>query len=301
VARLGLRAGGERRGRVSELVTVLDEAPSTGRAYLRALRHLRRPVRSSIVPAIAFERQDVRIDASWLGALHEVFGSAGGGVPLTLPHVLAGGLQLAVVTDEAFPLNIVGAVHVRSEMEQLAPISSGGRFTVRVALEGIDDVERGGEHTLLTELLDEHGERLWVGRSVNLTLDPHAPGKKRRGERPALPEAETSVRFDAPGGIGRRYGAISGDRNPIHMSRYTARLFGFKRAIAHGMWTVGRSLAAMGHPAGGPGDKLTVTFKRPLLLPGEVEVRYGGEEGRFWSINLGEGSVHVEGQLSVAG
>jgi acyl dehydratase len=287
-----------------ELLTVLDEEPSTGRAYLRALRHMNRPVRSSIVPAIGFERQGVRIDASWLSELHDVFGSHGGGVPLTLPHVLAGGMQLAVVTDKAFPLRILGAVHVRSEMEQLAPISPGGRFTLRVALEAIDDVEKGAEHTLLTELLDEHGDRLWVGRSVNLTLDPHAPGKKR-GERPALPEAPSSARFDAPRGIGRRYGAISGDRNPIHMSRMTARLFGFKRAIAHGMWTVGRSLVAMGQPAGEPGDKLSVRFKRPLLLPNEVEVRYGpssadGGDGRFWSINLGEGSVHVEGQLTAS-
>lgn len=289
---------------MSELITVLDEEPSTGRAYLRALQHMNRPVRASIVPAIGFERRGVRIDASWLSELNEVFGSGGaGGVPLTLPHVLAGGLQLAVVTDKAFPLKILGAVHVRSEMEQLAPISPGGSFTVRVALEGIDDVERGAEHTLLTELLDEHGEVLWLGRSVNLTLDPHASSSKKRGERPALPEAPMTTRFEAPRGIGRRYGAISGDRNPIHMSRVTAKLFGFKRAIAHGMWSVGRSLVAMGHPAGEPGDKLSVRFKRPLLLPNEVEVRYGpdldeGGEGRFWSINLGEGSVHVEGTLT---
>ena len=32
----------------------------------------------------------------------------------------------------------------------------------------------------------------------------------------------------------------------------------------------------------------------------KVEVRYGDDDGHFWSINLGEGSVHVEGQLTTA-
>ena len=45
--------------------------------------------------------------------------------------------------------------------------------------------------------------------------------------------------------IGRRYGAVSGDRNPIHLYPLTARLFGFRRAIAHGMWTKARCLAAL--------------------------------------------------------
>lgn len=289
----------------ASFATVLDDEPAIGRAYLRALRQSRRPARTSIVPAIAFERRGVRIDAGWLGELKTVFGApSSDGVPLTLPHVLSGGLQLAVLTDKAFPLRILGAVHVRSEMEQHRPIDPAGAFTVRVSLEGIVDTEKGSEHTLLTELLDGGDEVLWTGRSVNLTLDPHAP-RAKKGERRPLPEAPRTARFEAPSGIGRRYGAISGDRNPIHMSRVTARLFGFKRAIAHGMWTVGRSLVAMDHASGAPGDRLSVRFKRPLLLPNEVEVRYGAPaddksaaESAFWAINLKEGSVHVDGQLT---
>ena len=49
----------------------------------------------------------------------------------------------------------------------------------------------------------------------------------------------------APRDIGRRYGRVTGDLNPIHLSALSARLFGFRRAIAHGMWTKARALAAL--------------------------------------------------------
>ena len=52
--------------------------------------------------------------------------------------------------------------------------------------------------------------------------------------------------IDVPGDIGRRYAGVSGDPNPIHMYAVTARLFGFKSAIAHGMWSYARVLAALG-------------------------------------------------------
>ena len=45
--------------------------------------------------------------------------------------------------------------------------------------------------------------------------------------------------------LGRRYAAISGDYNPIHLGALSAKLFGFKQAIAHGMWSKARCLAAL--------------------------------------------------------
>ena len=68
-----------------------------------------------------------------------------------------------------------------------------------------------------------------------------------------------------------RYAAVSGDVNPIHLHPLTARVFGFPRAIAHGMWTAARALAAL---QGRLPDALTydVGFGRPLLLPSTVEL-----------------------------
>ncbi len=74
-----------------------------------------------------------------------------------------------------------------------------------------------------------------------------------------------------PGDIGRRYGAVSGDRNPIHLYPLSAKLFGFKRQIAHGMWSKARCLAELQNQL--PEDAFTVDvqFKLPMFVPATVK------------------------------
>ncbi len=54
-----------------------------------------------------------------------------------------------------------------------------------------------------------------------------------------------AAEWKLPGDLGRRYAAASGDRNPIHLHALSAKAFGFPRAIAHGMWTKARCMAAL--------------------------------------------------------
>ena len=85
-----------------------------------------------------------------------------------------------------------------------------------------------------------------------------------------------TAHWRVPGDLGRRYAAVSGDRNPIHLHALSAKAFGFPRAIAHGMWTKARCLAALRLP-----DALTaeVRFKQPILLPSTVT--FGEADDRF--------------------
>ena len=78
--------------------------------------------------------------------------------------------------------------------------------------------------------------------------------------------------FVAPSDIGRRYARISGDFNPIHWFAFSARLFGFKRAIAHGLWTQARALACLQPLGVDRPARLQTLFKRPLLLPAQTTV-----------------------------
>src|SRR5918911_357128 len=85
--------------------------------------------------------------------------------------------------------------------------------------------------------------------------------------RAGAPRAPATWRL--PGDLGRRYGGVSGDLNPIHMHPLSARLFGFPTAIAHGMWVKARCLAALdGHLP----DAYTVDvrFKLPMLIPAKA-------------------------------
>jgi acyl dehydratase len=84
-------------------------------------------------------------------------------------------------------------------------------------------------------------------------------------------EGPASAVWQVEKDTGRRYAAVSGDVNPIHLNPLTARAFGFPRAIAHGMWTAARAVAAL---QGRVPDAATyeVLFRKPLLLPSAVEL-----------------------------
>jgi acyl dehydratase len=47
------------------------------------------------------------------------------------------------------------------------------------------------------------------------------------------------------GDVGRRYGMLSGDINPIHLHPATSRLFGFARPIAHALLLMARCEATL--------------------------------------------------------
>jgi acyl dehydratase len=93
---------------------------------------------------------------------------------------------------------------------------------------------------------------------------------------------------------GRRYAAVSGDRNPIHLSRLAARAFGFPRAIAHGMWAKARCLAAFEGrlPAA---YTVEVAFRAPILLPARVGFTVTGQD--FALHDARGGRPHLTGTI----
>ena len=94
---------------------------------------------------------------------------------------------------------------------------------------------------------------------------------------------------------------MSGDLNPIHMHPLSARLFGFPSAIAHGMWTKARCLAAL-EPRLPDAFTVEVAFKKPILLPGKVEFceadRPAPDAIDFGVRDPRKGSSHLDGQMS---
>ena len=72
---------------------------------------------------------------------------------------------------------------------------------------------------------------------------------------------------------GWRYARVSGDFNPIHLTARTAQMFGFKQAVAHGMWSLGRCLAAAAPHL--PKGKMQVDtqFKLPVYIPSQALAR----------------------------
>jgi acyl dehydratase len=107
---------------------------------------------------------------------------------------------------------------------------------------------------------------------------------------PETAEMTETSEWRLPADLGRRYGAVSGDRNPIHLHPLTARAFGFPRTVAHGMWTFARCLAER-DPAGEL-PYARADFRSPVLLPGVVS-HTADDTGRF-QLRSGD-RVHLTG------
>ncbi|GAA1433556.1 MaoC/PaaZ C-terminal domain-containing protein [Streptomyces thermospinosisporus] len=256
------------------------------------LSPLKRPRPDAPFPRTRLVLPGLRVDLARLAAYERVCGFPTGedDLPVTYPHVLGFPLAMRLMSDRAFPLPLLGLVHTSIAITRHRPLPATGAYELHVHIADLTPHRRGTEATVVTELHTD-GSVAWESRSTYLAR--HRTDTRPSPERKTPDPLPTLSEWRLPAGLGRRYGAASGDRNPIHLHPLTARLFGFPRAIAHGMWTVARCLAAHGVP---PAATIRADFKAPVLLPGTVT--YSARDGRF-ELRSGEGGrrLHLTGEV----
>jgi acyl dehydratase len=277
-------------------VTVLDEAPNLGKLYAKATVTARG--RGGDLPDARFARRGVAVDADHLAAYTRVCGLPLTDVlPATYPHMLTFPVQMVLMSDRSFPLALPGLVHVRNRIELLQPIRSDAPLDLEVWAERFAR-HRSGATVDLCATVSAGGQEVWRSRSTYLARGTTAPE--------GAPEAETEVAvgdlersaatWRIPDDAGRRYAKVSGDVNPIHLSGLTAKAFGFKRAIAHGMWVKARVLGALAGRLPDAVD-LDVSFRKPLFLPSTVTLSTA-QAGGGWDFavrSASTGTEHVVG------
>ena len=112
-------------------VTVLEQAPNLGALYARAAVTARG--RGGDLPDTHLARKDVRVDPAHLADYARVCRLPLGDVlPATYPHMLTFPLQMALMSDRAFPLALPGLVHVRNRIDVVRAIGSGEPLDLEV-------------------------------------------------------------------------------------------------------------------------------------------------------------------------
>jgi len=283
--------------------------PSVLRFYPRAV-FARSPAQvpeGRSVPRLEGEIESVVVSGRHIDRYREVCGYPRDDIlPIAYPHVLAMPLHLGLMTHPAFPVRLMGLVHVANVIEWRRPLSARAVYSIACWVEGHRETDRGQEIDLFTELRDP-GEAVWTERCTLLARRQRGSASVARAARASLrvprplDDAEVSEeRFEAPRSIGRRYGMVSGDLNPIHGSDFSARRFGFERAVAHGMWSMARSLACLGPELTQEPCRVNVDFKLPLFLPSEVRLVHWREEGgRTFVLRQGDGHrPHLAGSAT---
>ncbi|AYC34458.1 MaoC family dehydratase [Pseudomonas cavernae] len=248
--------------------------------FLRAL--LRRGVQGKSLPDFGL-RCPVSVEPQHLARYRQLCGASDDGLlPPAYPHLLAFPLQMQLLTDKGFPFPLLGLVHLENRIRVLRPLGGLGPFQVGVRLDHLQAHAKGAVFSLITSLEDQLG-LLWEGDSHFLCRAVRLDGTPAEHAEPAPLPLSAIADWSAPADIGRRYARVAGDYNPIHLSAASARLFGFPRAIAHGLWNKGRALAALGEHLPAAGYAVAVRFHKPLLLPSHVGLlaSAAGESGQF--------------------
>jgi MaoC like domain len=263
--------------------------------YLRAAIGLLAPRRPAGLPDVELVRRGVRTDRAHLTAYESICGFRVTDVlPATYPHLLAFGLAMRLMSGGDFPFPVVGLVHVANRITVRRPLSAQLPLDFSVRAEALRPHERGTRFDIVaTATVD--GAPVWSEVSTYLSK------KRGKSTRKHSATPASSAVWQVPARIGRDYADVSGDRNPIHTSRLGARLFGFPRPIAHGMWTKARCLAAL---EGRLPEAYTVdvAFKLPVLLP--ATVAFSSERaGAGWTFALHDarsGRPHLSGEVTAA-
>ena len=240
-----------------------------------------------------------RIDAEHLRRYRVICGASSlESLPIAYPHVLASALHLSLLSAPAFPVGLLGLVHIRNVIRQRRRLASEEAASLRVWLEGYRDTPRGQEFDLHTEW-HVGNDIPWNEVSTFLARRRGAGAKDVREPKP-VPNPRVELRsFRAAAGLGREYGWLAGDLNPIHVSDLSARMFGFRAAIAHGMWSLARCASEFPDEFLQRSCEYSVHFKLPIFLRSWVLLEsWPGDAGLEFTLRDAQGDKpHLSGSL----
>ena len=280
--------------------------PAVAPSYLRAATTLSGGLaQGETIPDIVAEISDLEVRAEELAKYRKVCGFRHTPyLPVTYPHVLAFPIHMAVMTHKQFPLKLLGLIHVRNEITQYRNIEAAEKLHLQVSVGGHEEVAKGVEFGLVTRVRDRAGDLIWEATATMLsrqkTSVADTQSKPRKKPEEGLPfEPSGEARWDVPADIGRRYASAAGDYNPIHLSPWSAKLFGFPRAIATGMWTKARVAAELEPQLKQSAYTLSLGFKKPVFLPSRTRFAYNvGDNGADFALTNEKGDIlHLLGDI----
>ncbi|MBD3587305.1 MaoC family dehydratase [Salinimonas sp. HHU 13199] len=222
-------------------------------------------------------------------------------------QMLSTPLQIKCLTTPNSPFPLMGLVHKANSIEQSRLLDVESPFTAYASYVAIRAHARGWEFDIV---VTARQQRQQVYKAVATYLvkakAPHVePRKRKSGRQPfALPEtAAKQADFTAGAAQGRQYARLSGDYNPIHLSHSTAAIFGFKRAIAHGMWTLARSVSQCAQLSNAAtGLQVDASFLRPVTLPSTVSCYLADHENdnNFYVVSEKKDTPHLIGRIRIS-
>jgi hypothetical protein len=212
-------------------------------------------------------------------------------------------LQLEMMVNKLFPFSPMGIVHLanqiivkrlpsQSEAMDLTTYfgdiyfhKKGWLFEVITIANSTCGKSSGGEQVKASSFYlarEKHSDidiksKLQCKQAPNWIIDACANNDivSNVGYADGVYESKsTNESLNFTNNIGRKYANISGDYNPIHLHAISAKLFGFKKAIVHGMFS--KALVVSGvaqkHPFYKGAFEIDTVFKQAISLPAQTSL-----------------------------
>lgn len=266
-----------------------DRTPGFLPIYRRLLLGRRaRHEKGAALPAFHAVWPGARADAALVKRYAEVCGLPDDGFyPLLYPHILTSPIHIDIISRPEFPLSPMGAVHTRMHVLQHAPIAADAAVDIECKLVSTRVLKAGIEFEITTTLA-QNGVKVWESLSANLIRGKKFGEPEEPSDFAQLPDPEGELvehGWSVPRDMGWRYAKITGDYNPIHVSRVLAKFMGFDRDLIHGMWSAARCLAHLPQLDTARPIRADILFKGPVYMESTVTLKHAtGESGQSFDL-----------------
>ncbi len=254
----------------AELVTRI---PAMGQVYAKAVKTLGRKGKNAVLPSTVLVYREAAADPAKLDEFRHAVGAPANGVlPSLYVHSLVFPLAMSLMLRDDFPLPLLGMIHLSNQVQVNQPLAEDEVFDVEVSSENLQAHAKGATCELVVRIVVAGVDRMQL-RSTFLAKGVELPGAaapKVVHEDFQPPQRTAAWKLDA--GTGRRWAAVAGDYNPIHLCAMSAKVLGMPRAIAHGIYLAARALSGI-EPAAGD-YSWRIEFKTPVVLPASVDLAF---------------------------
>ncbi|GAB2689428.1 MaoC family dehydratase [Aliiglaciecola aliphaticivorans] len=229
---------------------------------------------SALLPNLDLNiRQKInRVDESKIKAYHKVVQwqeTQDSRIHPCFLHLYAFKQHMQLMLNKQFPFALLGIVHLSNQIKTFTSLDCCDELEIESRVIGFERHVKGISFKIKTTFYQRQ-QVIWQSISELLAVNKSAFAGKPRSDPYQLDVDQQLVnKWHCEPGIGRRYGKVSGDLNPIHLSQASAKLFGFKSAIAHGMWSKARSVSEFQKHVSDD-FFVDIRFLKPVFLPSKV-------------------------------
>ncbi|MCX7554050.1 MaoC/PaaZ C-terminal domain-containing protein [Marinicella sp. S1101] len=268
-------------------VITRQKLPPIGQLLRHSLKTLRRQTPSEFWQGATAVSQHYKatVDAARLQKYKHMFNGLLAEVPLNYYYLLAQRAHLHVCTQKNYPYPVLGMVHCSNEISCYQTPESDLPLDLDVSVIGSEIDQRNNIRLTFKVDFLQQGQLLVCCMSEYLIkaqgLNGGGVGVKAKSSAnhnmPSVDKISATQQYKANMGI--KYARVSGDFNPIHLYRFSAKLFGFKRPILHGMCLAACAQEFIEMNFGNPVVSMNIAFMRPVFLPSAVKIVADSEQG----------------------